>query len=150
MSSILPLRPVVTTSRPDVRSVPGFPEPPHRRDMPDTPPMQPGDPQRLGEYELVGRLGEGGQGVVYLGRGADGEQVAIKLLRADLTGDETARSRFVREVGAAKRVARFCTAQVLDADVAGDRPYIVSEYVTGPSLQHQVMEAGPRGRADLE
>ncbi|GAA2075764.1 serine/threonine-protein kinase [Actinomadura alba] len=118
--------------------------------MPDTPPLQSGDPRRLGEYELVGRLGEGGQGVVYLGQDADGGQVAIKLLRADLTGDEAARSRFVREVGAAKQVARFCTAQVLDADVAGDRPYIVSEFVPGPSLQQQVIEAGPRGGADLE
>jgi predicted Ser/Thr protein kinase len=118
--------------------------------MPDTPPLQSGDPRRLGEYELVGRLGEGGQGVVYLGRDADGGQVAIKLLRAELTGDESARPRFVREVSAAKRVARFCTAQVLDADVAGDRPYIVSEFVPGPSLQSQVIEAGPRGGADLE
>jgi predicted Ser/Thr protein kinase len=118
--------------------------------MPDYPPLQSGDPQQLGDYELIGRLGKGGQGVVYLGRGADGEHVAIKLLRADLTEDESARARFVREVTAAKRVARFCTAQVIEADVAGDRPYIVSEFVPGQSLQRQVIESGPRAGADLE
>jgi predicted Ser/Thr protein kinase len=118
--------------------------------MPDTPPLKPGDPRRLGAYELIGRLGEGGQGVVYLGRGPDGMDVAIKLLRADLTEDEDARSRFVREVTAAKQVARFCTAQVIEADVAGDRPYIVNEFVRGPSLQALVAGSGPRSGADLE
>ncbi|MGI8330731.1 serine/threonine-protein kinase [Actinomadura scrupuli] len=114
------------------------------------PELQPGDPRRLGSYELTGRLGEGGQGVVYSATGPDGTEVAVKLLRPDLTEDEAARSRFVREVQSAKRVARFCTAQVLEADVAGDRPYIVSEYVPGPSLQRQVAEEGPRTGAALE
>jgi predicted Ser/Thr protein kinase len=118
--------------------------------MPDTPPLKTGDPRRLGAYELIGRLGEGGQGVVYHGRGPDGMDVAIKLLRAELTEDEDARSRFVREVTAAKQVARFCTAQVIEADVAGDRPYIVNEFVQGPSLQAQVAGSGPRSGADLE
>jgi predicted Ser/Thr protein kinase len=117
--------------------------------MPETRPLQPGDPPRLGEYELLGRLGEGGQGVVYLGRRAD-THVAIKLLRAELTLDPGARERFVREATAATRVARFCTAQVYEADVAGDRPYIVSEYVEGPSLHAQVSEEGPRAGAVLE
>jgi serine/threonine protein kinase len=115
----------------------------------ETRPLQPGDPSQLGTYELVGRLGEGGQGVVYLGRHGDA-QVAIKLLRADLTQDPTARERFVREAMAATQVARFCTAQVLEADVAGDRPYIVSEYVPGPSLARLVSEEGPREGASLE
>jgi serine/threonine protein kinase len=114
------------------------------------PELQPGDPQRLGSYELTGRLGEGGQGVVYSATAPDGSQVAVKLLRPDLTEDEGARRRFVREVQAAKRVARFCTAQVLEADMAGDRPYIVSEYVPGPSLQRQVADEGPRTGAALE
>src|SRR5918992_2646121 len=141
--------------------------------MPETRPLQPGDPQRLGDYELLGRLGEGGQGVVYLGRRAEndaendaesgaetraearaearaGNQVAIKLLRADLTEDTAARDRFVGEAMAATRVARFCTAQVYEADVAGDRPYIVSEYVPGPSLHRLVQEEGPRQGAALE
>jgi eukaryotic-like serine/threonine-protein kinase len=112
--------------------------------------LQPGDPQRLGSYELTGRLGEGGQGVVYSATAPDGTEVAVKLLRPDLTEDAAARSRFVREVQAAKRVARFCTAQVIEADVAGDRPYIVSEYVPGPSLQRQVADEGPRTGAALE
>jgi eukaryotic-like serine/threonine-protein kinase len=119
--------------------------------MPETRPLQPGDPTQLGRYELLGRLGEGGQGVVYLGRRADtGTEVAVKLLRAELTLDASARERFVREATAATRVARFCTAQVFEADVAGDRPYIVSEYVPGPSLHAVVGQEGPRTGAVLE
>ncbi|GAA0356936.1 protein kinase [Actinoallomurus spadix] len=118
--------------------------------MPDARPLQPGDPDRLGSYEVTGRLGEGGQGTVYLGRSAAGDPVAIKLLRGDLAQDDTARGRFLRELSAVKRVARFCTAQVLEADVDGDRPYIVSEYVPGPSLQQLVTSESPRSGAELE
>ncbi|MFC6878340.1 MULTISPECIES: serine/threonine-protein kinase [Actinomadura] len=114
------------------------------------PELQPGDPRRLGSYEILERLGEGGQGVVYLGVDASGNQAAIKLLRADLAGDASARNRFVREAQAAKQVARFCTAQVLEADVAGDQPYIASEYVPGPSLYRQVTEQGPITGATLD
>jgi eukaryotic-like serine/threonine-protein kinase len=119
--------------------------------MPETLPLQPGDPTQIGRYELLGRLGEGGQGVVYLGRRADtGTEVAVKLLRAELALDASARERFVREASSATRVARFCTAQVFEADVAGDRPYIVSEYVPGPSLYAVVGQEGPRTGAVLE
>ncbi|NKZ03904.1 serine/threonine-protein kinase [Actinomadura latina] len=114
------------------------------------PELQPGDPRRLGSYEIVERLGEGGQGVVYAGVDASGNRAAIKLLRADLAGDTMARTRFVREAQAAKQVARFCTAQVLEADVAGDQPYIASEYVPGPSLYAQVTGSGPIGGAALD
>ncbi|GLZ14735.1 hypothetical protein Acsp04_49700 [Actinomadura sp. NBRC 104425] len=106
-------------------------------------PLLPDDPTRLGAYTLTGRLGEGGQGAVYLGRDADGRQVAVKLLHARLSRDPAARSRFVRELEVAKRVAGFCTARVLDADVDGDRPYIVSEFVSGPSLAALVRDEGP-------
>ncbi|WP_242614577.1 serine/threonine protein kinase [Actinomadura roseirufa] len=126
------------------------------RTTPDAHPLRSGDPARLGGYEILGRLGEGGQGAVFLGRptapGARGtaDHVAIKLLHGGLTGDESARARFVRELEVAKRVARFCTAQVLDADVAGDQPYIVSEYVPGLSLHRVVREEGPRTGGALE
>ncbi|MFB9837707.1 bifunctional serine/threonine protein kinase/MFS transporter, partial [Actinoallomurus acaciae] len=112
-------------------------------------PLRPGDPQHLGRYELIGRLGEGGQGVVFLGRAPDGGRVAVKLLRVGQGGDEAARRRFVRELAMAERVAGFCTARVLDADAEGDTPYIVSEYVDGPSLQNLVREHGPRTGDDL-
>lgn len=118
--------------------------------MPEGRPLQPGDPAGLGPYKILGRLGEGGQGVVFLGRAPHSDYVAIKLLHARLSEDSTARARFVRELGVAKQVARFCTAQILDADVAGDQPYIVSEYVDGRSLHALVKRNGPRTGGGLE
>ncbi|WP_111833575.1 serine/threonine-protein kinase [Actinomadura madurae] len=114
--------------------------------------LRPGDPERLGPYRLLGRLGEGGQGVVFLGedeRGTHG-RVAVKLLNGGFGPETEARSRFLRELETAKRVAEFCTAAILDADVAGDRPYIVSELVDGPSLHRVVTAEGPRARGALE
>jgi eukaryotic-like serine/threonine-protein kinase len=117
-------------------------------------PLEPSDPRRIGGYVLDGRLGEGGQGVVYLahplpdGTTARPEQVAIKLLRAEVASDVTARKRLLREVTAGKKVADF-TARILDADMAGNQPYIVSEYIAGRSLQRLVTEEGPRTGAAL-
>ncbi|GAA2300124.1 hypothetical protein GCM10010149_56400 [Nonomuraea roseoviolacea subsp. roseoviolacea] len=113
-------------------------------------PLMDDDPRRLGPYDITARLGEGGQGVVYLGRTATGEQVAVKLLHHGLLSDPEARTRFLREVELARRVARFSTAPVLHADLAGQRPYIVSEYVPGPSLRELVTGEGPRRGAALE
>ncbi|MFC7716136.1 serine/threonine-protein kinase [Nonomuraea recticatena] len=109
-------------------------------------PLKMGDPKRLGDYELSGRLGEGGQGVVYLGTLGE-ESFAVKLLHGPV-GDEQA--AFLREVELAKHVARFCTAQVVDAGFDDGRPYIVSEYVDGPSLSREVALAGPRSGGALE
>ncbi|MEV4368826.1 PASTA domain-containing protein [Nonomuraea sp. NPDC049637] len=114
--------------------------------MPTAQPLRTGDPHRLGEYELAGRLGEGGQGAVFLGsRG--GERYAVKLLHGPV-GDE--QGAFLREVELAKHVARFCTAQVIDAGFDEGRPYIVSEYVDGPSLHREVSLTGPRHGGALE
>ncbi|MER5649907.1 ABC transporter substrate-binding protein [Streptosporangium sp. NPDC002524] len=112
--------------------------------MPEPRPLRPGDPERIGPHLLVGFLGEGGQGVVYLARTPSGERVALKVLHARLSDDAHAKRRFQREADAARRVAPFCTARVLQADATGDRPYILSEYVDGESLQQVVSREGPR------
>jgi serine/threonine protein kinase len=113
--------------------------------------LSPDDPRSLGRYELVGRLGRGSQGIVFLARDrANGRHVAVKLLRAHLDGDDAARSRFLREIEAAKRVARFCTAQILDANVEGTQPYIVSEYIAGQSLAEVIRSDGPRTGGALD
>ncbi|NDU73610.1 protein kinase [Actinomadura sp. DSM 109109] len=104
-------------------------------------PLGPGDPTRLGDYLLAGRLGAGGQGVVYEGYGPDGVRVAVKALYGDYSGMH--RDLFVREVDAVRRVAQFCTARVLAADLDSAPPYVVSEYVAGPNLQQAVEEDGP-------
>jgi serine/threonine protein kinase len=106
-------------------------------------PLRSGDPRSIGGYRLLGRLGEGGQGVVYLGRDDDDRLVTVKVLRGGLDAGQRARSRFVKEAEAARKVAGRHTARVLDADVTGDRPYIVSEFVEGPTLQRVVDEDGP-------
>ncbi|GGP81333.1 protein kinase domain-containing protein [Streptosporangium pseudovulgare] len=117
--------------------------------MPTTEPLTSADPGRLGEYEIIGRLGEGGQGTVYLAAHPAGgdERYAVKLLYRSLGED---RHAFLREAELAKQVARFCIAQVVDAGLAGDRPYIVSEFVDGPSLQREVELGGPRSGGALE
>jgi serine/threonine protein kinase len=111
-------------------------------------PLRMTDPREVGGYGLVGRLGEGGQGVVFLAVSSAGARVAVKVLPA--TTDPQVRNRFLKEVAAAQRVARFCTAQVLDAGIFERRPYIVSEYVPGPSLVEVVEQEGPCSGPALE
>jgi serine/threonine protein kinase len=113
-------------------------------------PLQPGDPERLGRFELLGRLGEGGQGIVYLGRGTGPgeERVAVKVLRSSV--DAMMLERLARELDAVHQVQPFVTAGVIEASAEGDRRYIVSEFVDGPSLQDRVRERGPLPEHDLQ
>ncbi|MFI7127555.1 serine/threonine-protein kinase [Nonomuraea sp. NPDC050153] len=111
--------------------------------MPQISPLVAGDPTQLGSFRLSGRIGEGGQGIVYLGVNDNGEQAAIKLLHVKFTGDTIARSRFARELKAAKRVASFCTARVMEADLDGNTPYIASEYIDGRPLREIIETDGP-------
>ncbi|WP_329238453.1 serine/threonine protein kinase [Actinoallomurus sp. NBC_01490] len=112
--------------------------------MPEFSSLHPGDPRRLGRYRLKGRLGEGGQGVVYAATGPDGSRVAVKVLHTGWAADGMARRSFEKEVAAARRVAPFCVAQVLDANLSKSPPFIVTEFVDGPTLLRSVRDEGPR------
>src|SRR4051794_19682673 len=114
-----------------------------------TRPLRPGDPRRLGDYRLLSRLGEGGMGTVYLGRDPAGRPVAVKAIRPEHADNAEFRARFRSEVQRARQVPSFCTATVLDADPDNDTPYLVVEYVEGPSLQEVVEERGPMSAGDL-
>ena len=104
---------------------------------------EPGEPTRLGPYRLVQRLGEGGMGVVHLGLDRQGRAVAVKMLRASIAHDPAARARLAREVDTLGRIRSPRVAPVIDADVDGDIPYVVTRFVDGPSLDEHVAQRGP-------
>ncbi|MEU5860313.1 serine/threonine-protein kinase [Nonomuraea sp. NPDC047529] len=96
----------------------------------------------MGSFHLAGRLGQGGQGVVYLGEDAEGGRAAVKVMTGEIDRS------FARELAAARKVDEFCTARVLVADLDHDPPYVASEYIEGPTLHGAVGAAGPlRGAA---
>ena len=105
--------------------------------------LQRGDPVSVGGYQLLGRLGSGGMGQVYLGVSPSGRQVAIKLIHPVHAGTEQFRERFAREIEAARRVGGFHTAPVVDADPHADPPWMVTAYIDGPSLEEAVRRNGP-------
>jgi predicted Ser/Thr protein kinase len=105
--------------------------------------LRPTDPRRLGRYRLEAVLGQGGMGTVYLGRSDEGRPVAVKVIKAELAYDREFRGRFRSEVNRARQVPPFCTAEVIDADADHETPYLVTEYVDGPSLAEVVREQGP-------
>src|SRR5690348_9118946 len=113
-------------------------------------PLEPGDPVRLGRFELLGRLGEGGQGIVYLGCGTNPgeERVAVKVLRS--TADADVLERLARELDAIHQVQPFVTAGVIEASAEGERRYVVSEFIDGPSLQEGVDARGPLPEGALQ
>ncbi|MFE5806110.1 protein kinase [Streptomyces sp. NPDC056491] len=107
-------------------------------------PLETGDPTSLGEgrYRLVGRLGQGGMGVVYLGRSRSGRAVAVKVVRPELSTEPGFRRRFADEVAAARRVGGFHTAPVVDADPEGEPAWLVTAFVPGPTLQAVLARVG--------
>jgi hypothetical protein len=105
--------------------------------------LETGDPRQVGRYRLVGRIGQGGMGQVFLGQSPGGRMVAVKLIRADLAGDAGFRARFAREVATARTVSGIFTVPVVDADVDGPQPWLVTAFVDGPSLADAVAAEGP-------
>jgi eukaryotic-like serine/threonine-protein kinase len=105
--------------------------------------LRPTDPATVGPYRLLGRLGAGGMGQVFLARSLGGRLVAVKLIRPELADEAGFRARFAREVAAARNVSGMFTALVVDADTDGPVPWLATAYVPGPSLAELVHEQGP-------
>jgi hypothetical protein len=111
--------------------------------------LQAGDPGVIGPYRVVGRLGSGGMGHVFLGRSPGGRLLAIKVVRPELAGDLEFRTRFRREVAAAASVSGLFTAPVVDADTEAPVPWLATAYIAGSSLADTVARHGPLPAASL-
>jgi len=124
-------------------------EPPVRETQParETPPtretLRRWDPERIGPYVVLGRLGSGSMGQVYLGRSAAGRLVAVKTIKVELAEEAGFRHRFAQEVAAARKVSGVFTAAVVEADPEADLPWLATAYVPAPSLARMVLACGP-------
>jgi len=111
--------------------------------QPTLEPLRRWDPERIGPYSLLGRLGAGAMGRVYLGRSTAGRLVAVKTIKIELADEAGFRARFAHEVAAARRVSGAFTAAVVAADPEADMPWLATAYVPAPSLSQLVAECGP-------
>jgi serine/threonine protein kinase len=111
--------------------------------------LQADDPSQIGPYRLLGRLGEGGMGQVFLGASPGGRKVAIKVVRPRYANDPEFRRRFAREVDAARQVGGFHTAAVVGADPDADPPWMATAYIPGPSLTEALAQRGPLDEAGV-
>ena len=108
-----------------------------------TEPLRRWDPEQIGGYTLIGRLGAGAMGQVYLGLSAAGRLVAVKTIKIELAEEPDFRTRFAQEVAAARRVSGAFTAAVVAADPEADMPWLATAYVPAPSLSTLVRTCGP-------
>src|SRR6266567_8575632 len=106
-------------------------------------PLRRWDPERIGPYAIIGRLGAGAMGQVFLARSAAGRLVAVKTIRVELAEEPGFRARFAREVAAARQVSGVYTAAVIEADAEADLPWVATAYVRAPSLSTLVRKCGP-------
>ncbi|MEV0578514.1 bifunctional serine/threonine-protein kinase/ABC transporter substrate-binding protein [Streptomyces sp. NPDC050392] len=105
--------------------------------------LRPSDPPRIGGHRLLGRLGAGGMGVVYLGRTDTGALAAIKVILPEYAADDDFRTRFRREVEAARRVESPWAVPVTGAETEGEHPWLATAFVPGPALAEAVARCGP-------
>ena len=101
------------------------------------------DPEMIGPYVVLGRLGAGSMGQVYLGRSAAGRLVAVKTIKVELAEEAGFRTRFAQEVAAARKVSGFFTPAVVEADPDADLPWLATAYVPAPSLSAMIAACGP-------
>ncbi|MHC5903981.1 serine/threonine-protein kinase [Streptomyces sp. S6] len=111
--------------------------------------LREGDPEALGEYRIVDRLGAGGMGVVYRARSRSGREVAVKVVHDQYAADVVFRARFRQEIAAARKVSGAFTAPVVDADPDAERPWMATQYVPGRSLAARVRDDGPLTGVEL-
>ncbi|MEH0511501.1 PQQ-binding-like beta-propeller repeat protein [Streptomyces sp. B21-106] len=112
-------------------------------------PLHKDDPKALGGYRIVDRLGAGGMGVVYRGRSRSGREVAVKVVHAQYAEDPVFRARFRQEIEAVRKVSGAFTAPVVDADPEAVRPWMATQYVSGPTLSARIRDHGPLRGAEL-
>ena len=110
-------------------------------------PLRRWDPERIGPYTIIGKLGAGAMGQVFLARSTAGRLVAVKTIRVELAEEADFRARFAREVAAASRVSGVFTAAVIEANPDADLPWVATAYVPAPSLSTLVKRGGPAARA---